>query len=183
MGEASPQGPWPTMPPMATNERWTPHVTAAAVIEQHGRYLLVEEHTSDGLRLNNPAGHLEPGETPLQAVVREALEESARVFEPTHLVGVYMARSVRHSRGRDTTYLRLAYAGHAGEAIAGRALDTGIVRTVWMTPDEVRAQAARLRSPLVLRCIEDHQAGARLPLNLITIDGDLSAPGLLHRAA
>ena len=151
-------------------ERWRPSVTVAAIAAHEGRYLLVEEHTPEGLKLNNPAGHLEPGETPQQAVVREALEESARVFVPEALVGVYLSRTVRAAPRHDVTYLRLAYCGSVGEALSGRTLDHGIVRTLWMTPAEVRASTARHRSPLVLRCIEDHLAGRRYPLELVSTD-------------
>lgn len=153
---------------MAT-PRWTPRVTASAVIESAGRYLLVEEHTADGLRFNNPSGHLEPGETPLDAVVREALEETARTFAPTHVVGLYMSRLQRPARREDITYLRVAFAGTVGEAIAGRSLDEGIVRTVWMTLNELRACRARHRSAMVMRCVEDHAAGQRFPLGLLTV--------------
>jgi 8-oxo-dGTP pyrophosphatase MutT (NUDIX family) len=159
-----------------TAERWKPAVTVAAVIEQGGRYLLVEEETPEGLQLNNPAGHLDPGESPIEGVVREALEETARVFVPESFLGVYLARFVRPSRHEDVTYVRLAFSGTVGEAIAGRALDDGIVRTLWMTIDEVRASADRHRSPLVLRCIEDHLAGRRLPLDAIQVDDSLYAP-------
>jgi 8-oxo-dGTP pyrophosphatase MutT (NUDIX family) len=145
----------------------------AAVIEQQGRYLLVEEHTPEGLRLNNPAGHLEPGETPLQGVVREALEETARHFVPDRFLGVYLARFQRPATGEDITYLRLAYAGHVGEVIPGRALDTGIVRTLWLRPEEVQATQERHRSPLVWRCIEDHLGGRRLPLDVVCVPFDL----------
>ncbi|WP_310383170.1 NUDIX hydrolase [Roseateles sp.] len=158
------------------DERWKPAVTVAAVIEQGGRYLLVEEETPEGLQLNNPAGHLDPGESPLEGVVREALEETARDFVPEALLGVYMARFVRSKRGEDVTYVRLAFTGRVGEVIKGRRLDHGIHRTVWMTLDEVRASAARHRSPLVLRCIEDQVAGKRLPLDAIHIDPSLYTP-------
>jgi 8-oxo-dGTP pyrophosphatase MutT (NUDIX family) len=168
---ARPESPEPPEPP-----RFKPSVTVAAVICEAGRYLLVEEHTPEGLRLNNPAGHLEQGESPLQAVQREALEETARPFEPAHLLGVYLARFQRPATGEDITYLRLAYAGRAGEPVAGRALDQGIVRTVWMSPEEVRASRARHRSPLVLRCIEDHLAGKRLPLQAVWADATLHEP-------
>ncbi|QRR34189.1 NUDIX hydrolase [Hydrogenophaga sp. YM1] len=143
--------------------RWAPSVTVACLAERDGRYLLVEEHTPEGLRLNNPAGHLEPGESLVQAAAREALEETAHPFAPEALVGVYLARFERANES--ITYLRFAFCGAVGEAVAGRALDRGIVRTCWLTPDEVRASAARHRSPLVLRCIEDHLAGRRLPLD------------------
>lgn len=151
------------------NERFRPSVTVAAVIEQGGRYLLVEEHTPEGLRLNNPAGHLEQGESPLQAVRREALEESARHFEPEAFLGVYLARTRRAEPAEDITYVRLAFAGPAGEPQAGRALDAGIVRTLWMDLAEVRASRARHRSPLVLQCIEDHARGRRLPLDSLYV--------------
>jgi phosphatase NudJ len=156
--------------------RFRPSVTVAAVIEEAGRYLLVEEHTPEGLRLNNPAGHLEQGESPLQAVQREALEETARPFEPQHLLGVYLARLRREPDGEDVTYVRFAYAGRAGPPEPGRALDEGIVRTLWMSPEEVRASRALHRSPLVLRCIEDHLAGRRLPLEAVWPDPTLYVP-------
>ena len=152
------------------NTRWKPSVTVAAIIERGGRYLLVEEHTPEGLRLNNPAGHLDPGESPEQGVAREALEETAFVFQPTALVGIYLSRFQRASTQEDVTYLRFAYCGTLGDFDSARPLDTGIVRTLWMTPDEVRASAERHRSPLVLRCIEDHLAGQRFPLALVQTD-------------
>jgi ADP-ribose pyrophosphatase YjhB (NUDIX family) len=154
----------------AVNTRWKPSVTVAAIIERDGRYLLVEEHTPEGLRLNNPAGHLDPGESPEQGVAREALEETAHHFMPTALVGVYLSRFQREATGEDITYLRFAYCGELGSFENGRALDTGIVRTLWMTPDEVRASAGRHRSPLVQRCIEDHLAGQRFPMELVLTD-------------
>jgi 8-oxo-dGTP pyrophosphatase MutT (NUDIX family) len=160
--------------------RWNPSVTAAAIIERNGRYLLVEEQTSDGLRLNNPAGHLDPGESPAQCAAREALEESGWVFAPRHLVGVYLARFIRASDGRDTTYVRFAFAGEAGEPQPGWVLDDGIVRTLWLTPEEIRASVARHRSPLVLRCMEDHLAGRRFPLDAVHTDASVFAPTRTH---
>ena len=144
--------------------RWKPSVTVAAIVEHDGRYLLVEEETSEGLKLNNPAGHLDPGESPEQACAREALEETGHSFRPTALQGVYLSRVQKAATGEDITYIRLAFCGELGEREAGRQLDTGIVRTLWMTPDEIRASTARHRSPLLLRCIEDHLAGMRYPL-------------------
>ena len=152
------------------NERWKPSVTVAAVIERGGRFLLVEEETAEGLKLNNPAGHLDPGESPEEGCAREALEETAHVFRPTALLGVYLARFQRASTGEDITYLRMAFCGELGEHDPARPLDSGIVRTVWLTPDEVRASADRHRSPLVLRCIEDYLAGIRHPLSAIYTD-------------
>lgn len=156
--------------------RWSPSVTVAAIVESGGRYLLVEEHTPEGLKLNNPAGHLDPAESPLEGVVRETLEETARVFVPEALVGVYLSRFQRPARGEDVTYLRFAFCGTVGEALPGRTLDDGIVRTLWLTPDEIRAAADRLRSPLVLRCIEDHRAGRRHALDTLSTDASVYAP-------
>jgi 8-oxo-dGTP pyrophosphatase MutT (NUDIX family) len=167
--------------PMET--RWKPNVTVAAIIEKDGRYLLVEELTRDGLRLNNPAGHLDPGESPAEGCAREAIEETAHPFKPTALVGVYLSRFQRPASQEDITYLRMAFCGEIGEAQAGLALDEGIVRTLWMTPDEVRASADRHRSPLVLRCIEDHLSGQRYPLEMIyTDDAVASLPPLTQTA-
>jgi len=156
------------------DKRWKPSVTVAAVIEQDGRFLLVEEHTSEGLKLNNPAGHLDPGESPLDACIRETVEETAFAFTPTHLVGVYLSRVRRP--GDDFTYLRFAFCGQLGAHDPHRALDTGIVRTLWMTPDEIRASRERHRSPLLLRCMDDYLAGVRHPLSLVTTDPSVTAP-------
>ncbi len=168
------------------NTRWSPSVTVAAIAHDGAaepaarRWLLVEERTPEGLKLNNPAGHLDPAEGPLQGVVREALEEAGRVFTPEALVGVYLSRFVRPAApGRDredVTYLRFAYTGPVGDAIDGWALDEGIVRTLWLTLDEVRASRERHRSPLVLRCIEAAAAGVRLPLGRVQVDGSVAQP-------
>ena len=170
--------------------RWKPSVTVAAIAEQvvdgERRFLLIEEHTPEGLRLNNPAGHLDAGESPLQAVQRECLEETACVFAPQALLGVYLARFVRPALAapgaapaEDVTYLRFAYSGTVGPPDPARALDTGIVRRLWLTIDEVRASAHHHRSPLVLRCIEDHIAGVRHALEVVWADASLQAPGPL----
>ena len=167
-----------------THERWKPSVTVAAIVarQHHGQqqFLLIEEHTPEGLRLNNPAGHLDPGESPLQAVVRECLEETACHFEPQALLGVYLSRFVRPAQGdrpaEDISYLRFAYIGSVGEPEPGRALDTGIVRTLWLTADELRATEARHRSPLILRCLDDLLAGVRHPLDTVWADPSLQQP-------
>lgn len=153
--------------------RWNPRVTVAAVIEREGKFLLVEEETALGLKLNNPAGHLEPGETPAQGCAREVLEEAAYDFTPTAFLGVYLGRSRKNSTGEDQTYLRIAFCGAPGAHHPQRPLDEGIVRTVWMTADEVRASSARHRSPLVLQCIEDYLAGVRLPLSAVHADASV----------
>ncbi len=142
---------------------WKPNVTVAAVIERNGKFLLVEEETSHGLRFNQPAGHLEADESLLAAVTREVLEESAYHFTPQHLLGIYRW----HSDESDTTYLRFAFTGEITGHDAGRQLDTGILRAVWLAPEEVRANQSRHRSPLILRCIEDYLAGRRFPLELL----------------
>ena len=147
--------------------RWTPRVTVAAVIERDGRFLLVEEESPEGLKLNNPAGHLDPGESPAEGCARETLEETAHHFRPTALLGMYLSRAVSAASGEDTTYLRIAFCGELGAQEPGRALDEGIVRTLWLTLDELRASAARHRSPLVLRCVEDYLAGVRHPLEAV----------------
>jgi len=142
----------------------------AAIIERDGRFLIIEEETSGGLRLNNPAGHLDPGESLPDACAREALEETAWHFRPTAMVGVYMARFIKQADGEDITYLRFAFCGELGAHEEGRPLDEGIVRTLWMTHEELRASADRHRSPMVLRCIEDYLAGVRIPLSQVHTD-------------
>lgn len=154
------------------NTRWKPNVTVAAIIEQDGCFLLVEEQTTDGLRLNNPAGHLDCGETPARACTRETLEETTYAFEPTALVGIYMSQ--QQTSGGEITYMRFAFCGELGSADTARSLDHGIVRTLWMTLDEVRESVARHRSPMVLRCIEDYLAGRRFALNLLVSDATVS---------
>jgi len=155
------------------HSRWKPSVTVAAVIEREGRFLLIEEETAEGLRLNNPAGHLDPGESPADGAAREALEETAYRFTPTGLVGIYLSRFQRAATGEDITYLRFAFLGDLGAHDPARPLDTGIVRVLWMTPDEVRGSVDRHRSPLVLRCIEDYLAGQRLPLSAVYTDASV----------
>jgi 8-oxo-dGTP pyrophosphatase MutT (NUDIX family) len=146
---------------------WKPNVTVAAVIERDGRFLLVEEETPEGVRLNQPAGHLDPGETPVDGAIRETLEETACKLVPSALLGIYMARSASIREATPVTYLRLAFIGTVGEAEPGRKLDTGILRTLWLTADEVRARSPVHRSPLVMKCIEDYLAGQRYPLSLV----------------
>ena len=158
------------------NTRWKPSVTVAAVIAKDfdgiQKFLLVEEETRDGLKLNNPAGHLDPGESLLQGCARETLEETAFEFKPTGIVGVYMSRfeRVQTDGVLDITYLRFAFCGELGAHVEGQALDVGFVRTVWLTAEEIRASSDRHRSPLLLRCMEDYLAGRRYPLDMVTTD-------------
>ena len=155
------------------SHRWKPNVTVAAIIERGGQFMLVEEETSNGLMLNNPAGHLDLGEAPAAACIREVLEETTYTFTPISLVGVYMSRTRRVRTGQDTTYLRFAFCGELGDVQPGAELDTGIVRTLWMTADEIRASVARHRTPLLLRCVEDYLAGRRYPLDLVCTDASV----------
>ena len=150
--------------------RWKPSVTVAAIIEREGKFLLVEEHTPEGLKLNNPAGHLDPGESLADGCARETLEETTHIFRPTALVGIYMSRMRRPSTGEDVTYLRFAFCGDLGDPQPGAMLDHGIVRTLWLTPQEIRDSVDRHRSPLLLRCVEDYLVGKRLPLSMIYTD-------------
>jgi len=152
-------------------EPWKPNVTVAAVIERAGRFLLVEEQTSDGLRLNQPAGHLEFGESLLQAVVRETLEETRCDFTPEALVGLYLMPTGVDARA--PTYLRVAFCGRLGREHAERSLDEGIERTLWLDAAGIAAQRARLRSPLVLRCVEDYLGGRRADLALLQFESAL----------
>lgn len=142
---------------------WKPNVTVAALMEHDGRFLLVEEETDDGLRFNQPAGHLDEGESIVEACAREALEETAHAFAPTELVGIYQWPRPQG----DITYLRFAFAGKVGARQTARQLDAGIVRAVWLTPAEIEACADRHRSPLVLQCVRDWLAGRRFPLEVI----------------
>jgi 8-oxo-dGTP pyrophosphatase MutT (NUDIX family) len=146
---------------------WKPNVTVAAVIARDGRFLLVEEMADSGMVLNQPAGHLEPGESLPEACAREVLEETSHAFTPTYLIGVYLWRSNDREANESVTYLRFAFAGEIGAQEPGRALDHGIVRTLWLTADEIRAREAVHRSPLVMRCVEDHLLGQRYPLDLL----------------
>lgn len=137
-------------------------MTVAAVVEHDGSFLLVEEQTAEGIRYNQPAGHLEDGESLIEAVIRETLEESARHFTPTALVGIYQYRKP----GSPISYLRFAFTGDISEP-EDRALDPGILRALWMPAGEIRACRGQHRSPLLLQCVEDHLAGRRYPLQLL----------------
>ncbi len=142
---------------------WKPNVTVAAVVCRDGKFLLVEEETEAGLAFNQPAGHLEQGESLVQAVVRQTLEETAYHFRPTHMVGIYQWRHP----SKELTYLRFAFGGELRGWEADRRLDEGIVGARWLSLDEIRATQARHRSPLILRCIEDSLAGRAAPLDLL----------------
>lgn len=139
------------------------HITVAAVAHRNGRFLMVEENVEGQLRINQPAGHLELDETLIQAVQREAFEETACRFEPEAVVGTYLWRVPDSG----LTYLRTAFCGTAGEPDPAVRLDSGIERAVWLDRDEIVARQAQWRSPLVLRCVDDYLAGRRYPLDLL----------------
>lgn len=141
---------------------WKPHVTVASIIEEAGKFLFVEERIRGKLVLNQPAGHLEAGESLVDAVIRETLEETGRTIEPEALVNVYRM----HLRQQDKTYLRFNFTGHIIHHDAQRELDTGIERAVWMSHEELIAAGERHRSPLVLQSIEDYLQGTRYPLDI-----------------
>jgi 8-oxo-dGTP pyrophosphatase MutT (NUDIX family) len=145
---------------------WKPNVTVAAVVEQNGRYLLVEEEQKTGSEtvFNQPAGHLEPGESILQAAIRETLEETGYTFVPQWLLGVYHW----HSSVNDTTYLRFAFSGEVIDHDPDQVLDTGIVRAGWYNVDEINKLTHRHRSLLVMQCIRDDSMGKHYPLEFLT---------------
>ncbi len=142
---------------------WKPNVVVAAMIERDGKFLLVEEKAEGKLVLNQPAGHLDEGESLMDAVVRETLEETGWHFVPEALLGVY--RWLHPAKG--ITYLRFAFIGHVTNHDAERPLDREIVRALWLTPEEIRAERMRHRSPQVARCLDDYLAGQRYPLELL----------------
>ncbi|HEY5682556.1 MAG TPA: NUDIX hydrolase [Sulfuricaulis sp.] len=148
---------------------WKPNVVVAAIIEREGKFLLVEEKADGRLVLNQPAGHLDEGESLLDAVVRETLEETAWHFSPEALLGIYRWRHP----DKGITYLRFAFIGHVSRQDEKRTLDHEIVRTMWLTPEEIRAECARHRSPQVQSCVDDYLAGKQYPLELIK---DLTVP-------
>ena len=143
---------------------WKPDVTVAAVAERDGRFLLVEERASGGVVLNQPAGHLEDGESLIEAVVRETLEETAWDFLPKAVVGVYLWRPAQQGR----SFLRITFSGELLAHDPSRRLDRGIIRTRWLSRDDLLSPGARLRSPLVLQCVDDYLAGVRHPLSLLS---------------
>ena len=143
---------------------WKPAVTVAAIIEREGRFLFVEEEAEGRRVLNQPAGHLEPGESLVAAVAREVLEETAHRFQPTALLGVYRW----HYAPQDVTFLRFAFCGEAEGPEVGRPLDREILALHWLTPQELSARRTMHRSPLVERCVADYLAGKRFPLEALS---------------
>jgi 8-oxo-dGTP pyrophosphatase MutT (NUDIX family) len=146
-------------------KRFRPDVTVAAVAEERVRFLLVEERIEGRVVFNQPAGHLEAGETLVEAVAREAREETAWRFAPESLLGVYLWRYPHTTHAT----LRFAFAGTVSQFDAAQPLDEGILATHWLTRDEIAELGARLRTPLVLRCIDDYLRGQRLPLEALAL--------------
>jgi len=146
-----------------TNEVWHPDLTVAAVCERDGRFLLVEEiaKSTQVKVLNQPAGHIEKGESVIQSVIRETLEETQRHFTPEALLGLY-----RLEAENGKTYFRYTFIGSVSEIDQNCELDPDILNTHWMSIDEINS-SDNLRSPLVLSCINDYLAGIRYPLALL----------------
>ena len=142
---------------------WKPNVTVASIVELNGKFLMVEEESLAGPVLNQPAGHLEANETMEGAVVRETLEETGYRFTPEAIVGSYLW----HNSDNETTYYRTTYSGTVCNKIVLTELDDGIIRTLWMTRDEIVANENRLRSPVILESLNDYSLGARYPLSMI----------------
>lgn len=142
---------------------WKPNVTVAAITEKEGEFLFVEEQTSDGIKLNQPAGHLEPNESLVDAVIREVREETAYDFEPKYIVGIYQFDKI----GSDVSFLRVTFAGELGCFYDDQDLDKGIIRSVWLAPSCLSSQKYALRSPLVLDSLNDYIQGKRYSLEVI----------------
>ena len=142
---------------------WKPNVTVAAIVRRDDKYLLVEEESQNGPVLNQPAGHLEQGESLIDAVIRETLEESACLIEPEHLIGTYLW----HHAEKDTTFLRFTFSGQLVESRPNQPLDEGIIRALWMTREEIEDEKERLRSPVILQSIDDYLDGQAQPLSSI----------------
>lgn len=142
---------------------WKPHVTVAAIIEQDRRFLVVEEETSYGLQFNQPAGHLDEGESLVAAVKREVQEETGWQFEPEHIVSIQLWRK----NPNFPSFVRVCFSGYCHSHNPTQQLDDGIIATHWLTRDEIETERRRLRSPLVLTSIDDYLSGQRHPLSLL----------------
>lgn len=141
---------------------FTPHITVASIVEQDGRFLFVREHTSRGIAINQPAGHLEHDETLQQAAVREALEETGWHIEPVAISGLYL-----YQAPNGVTYLRLCFAANALQQQPAAQLAAEIIEPLWLTLDELQAYQQEWRSPLVMQCLQDYLAGSRYPLTML----------------
>ncbi len=143
--------------------QWKPNVTVAAIVENDGKYLLVQEYSDDRLVFNQPAGHLEKGESLIEAVKREVKEETAWDFEPESVTGIYMYPN--HSK--QLTYLRVSFQGKVLDHDPRQELDDGILRAVWLSKEEIESRMEEMRSTMVLKCINDYLAGNAFPLEML----------------
>jgi 8-oxo-dGTP pyrophosphatase MutT (NUDIX family) len=142
--------------------RWYPHATVAAIVEDDGRFLMVQERSSSGeIVVNQPAGHIEDGESIIEALVRETLEETGHEIDPVSLVGIY--RWV-HPAGH--TFLRFTFAGTILRKHDSFEIDPDIIRPLWLTPEDIRRDHTP-RSPLVLENIADYLQGHHYPLDIL----------------
>lgn len=142
---------------------WKPHVTVAAIIERDNRFLMVEEESDGRIVINQPAGHLEQGESLIDAVKRESFEETAWNFEPKTLINIQLWQHPDNS----ATFLRVSFAGECYDYDPSSELDSGIIRTLWLSRNELLEQQNRLRSPLVINCIDDYLSGKKYPLSML----------------
>ena len=142
---------------------WKPHITVATVVEDNGRFLMVEELKRDRAVLNQPAGHLDPNESLIDAAIRETLEETGYDVELTGVIGIYLYTAPSNG----VTYQRVCFAGNAIKHHAQAPLDTGIIGPLWLTRDELLTQRHRWRSELTLHCIDDYLSGKLFDLSLI----------------
>jgi len=148
-----------------SEEIWKPHVTVATIAERNGKYLLVEELNSLGEKVvNQPAGHLDEGESLIEACIRETMEETGWAFEPQALVGIYRWVSPRDGE----TFLRYSFCGQLGEQVSPEPLDSTILRARWLSREQLESSSIQLRSVLVTHCIDDYLSGARYPLTLLS---------------
>jgi len=143
---------------------WKPHATVAAIIERDNKFLMVEELINGERMFNQPAGHLEPDESMLDAVIRETREETAWQFIAEAVTGIYLWKHPDNGK----TFLRIAFCGQCKNHDPTQALDEGILQAMWMTRDEIIQQKHNLRSPMVIDCIDDYIAGIRHPLDLLS---------------
>lgn len=146
----------------SADAKWTPHVTVAALVEREGRFLMIEESCNGRIVINQPAGHLEEGESLEEAVVRETLEETAWSVRPEAITGLYQW----HNPQSGKTYLRVCFVAGCLEK-HDRKLDNGILRAMWLTRDEILLRERQLRTPMVMQCLDDYLAGKRFPLDFL----------------
>lgn len=142
---------------------WKPHITVATVVEDNGRFLMVEELKAERAVLNQPAGHLDPNESLTDAAIRETLEETGYEVELTSVIGIYLYTAPSNG----VTYQRVCFAGKVLAHHRDYQLDTGIIGPLWLSRDELIEQRDRWRSELTLQCIDDYLSGKRFDLSLI----------------